>query len=94
MICVLIERLVEDTLLEHYEENAKNILQQAVQIPGFISGEALRDVDNHHKRVIWTKWRSAADWQAWQNSKQRMAMMEKIQTLLIGDEKVTILEHS
>jgi heme-degrading monooxygenase HmoA len=94
MICVLIERLVEETLLEHYEKNAKNILQHAVQIPGFISGEALRDVDNHHKRVIWTKWRSAADWQAWQNSEQRKEMIINIQALLVGDEKITLLEHS
>ena len=94
MICVLIERLVEDTLLDHYESNARSILQQAVQIPGFIAGESLRDVDNPHKRIIWTKWRSAADWQAWQNSLQRKAMMDNIKTLLVGDEKVTILENS
>ena len=94
MIVVLIERQVEDTLLEHYETNAKNILQQAVHIPGYISGESLRDVDHPHKRIIWTKWRSAADWQAWQTSKQRMNMMDNIKTLLVGDEKVTILEHS
>ena len=94
MICVLIERIVEDTLLEHYEENAKSILQEAVQIPGFMSGESLRDLDNPHKRIIWTKWRSAADWQAWQKSNKRQALMEKIQPLLVGDEKIRLLEHS
>lgn len=94
MICVMIERHIAETLEEHYEQNAKNVIQAAIHVPGFISGESLKDTYDPNHRIIWSTWRNIQDWQAWEHSPQRKEMMDVINTMLVGDEKVTILEHT
>ena len=46
MIKVLIERVIAEGLEQPYEEAARKVIQQAVQSPGFISGESFRDLEH------------------------------------------------
>ncbi len=94
MICVLIERHIATTLEAAYEVQAKNILQAAVHAPGFISGEALKDINDANHRYIWSKWRTIQEWQAWENSTLRKDMMMEMNSLLDKEESIRILVHS
>ncbi|ABC29104.1 conserved hypothetical protein [Hahella chejuensis KCTC 2396] len=94
MIRVLIERHIAKTLETNYEYTAKKILQAAVQAPGFLSGESLRNANEPNYRVIWSTWRSVQDWQSWQSSEQRRGLMAELIPMMDREEKVTILEHS
>ncbi|GGO75808.1 hypothetical protein GCM10011348_01480 [Marinobacterium nitratireducens] len=93
MIRVLIERHVADGLIEHYEKAARETLVKAMQAHGFISGEALHDVDDPEHRVILATYRTLADWQRWAQSSQRLDMMATINPMLKTAEKITLLEH-
>ena len=94
MISVLIERHIAESLVEHYETNARNIILQAVQTPGFVSGESFQEVGNPNKRIIWSKWHSILNWKAWHNSELRHEMMTTINPTLEEEEKITILENA
>ncbi|NVK41331.1 MAG: antibiotic biosynthesis monooxygenase [Oceanospirillaceae bacterium] len=93
MIRVLIERHVADGLIEHYEKAARETLTLAMQAHGFISGEALYDIDNPEHRVILATYRSLGDWQRWAQSSERRGMMATISPMLKTEEKITLLEH-
>jgi len=93
MIRVLIERHIADGLTEHYENAARNTLQQAMQAHGFISGEALHDINNPCHRVVLATYRTIQDWQRWARSEERKEMMEAINPMLESEEKITILSH-
>lgn len=93
MIKVIIERHIADDLGDHYEKAARTTLQKAMQAHGFISGEALRNIDDHNHRIVIATYRSLNDWERWLFSEERKEMMEQIRPMLSRDEKFTILEH-
>jgi len=92
MIRVIIDRLIAETLEEHYENTAKETLQVAIKAPGFISGESLRDLHNPRHRIVLCKWRSELDWQNWAVSIERKQMMDKLGVMLEKSETITILD--
>ena len=92
MIRVIIERTIAETMESTYEDTAKETLQQAIRAEGFISGESLRDVDNPRHRIVLCKWRSQTDWDHWFHSNERKEMMNKLNLMLEGGERITILD--
>jgi len=92
MIRVIIDRFIAESLEANYEVTAKETLREAIQAPGFISGESLKDVLNERHRVVLCNWRSIQDWQIWLNSPERKRMMEQLNLMLETPEKVTVLE--
>lgn len=94
MLRVLIERHIAESLESHYQDVARRILQRAVAAPGFLSGEVLTDVNDPNHRLIWSTWRSAADWQRWLLSEERKSMMLELRPLLDRDERYLLLENS
>lgn len=92
MIRVIIERSIAETLEANYEDTAKQTLQKAINAPGFISGESLKDHSNSRHRVILCNWRSIQDWQSWQQSHERKEMMDKLNLMLDKEEKITVLD--
>ncbi len=92
MIRVIIERFIAESLESNYEVTAKQTLQKAIQAPGFISGESLKDIQNKRHRVVLCNWRSLQDWQVWLSSPERKGMMDELNLMLEKTEKVTVLE--
>jgi len=78
MIRVIIERQIAQEMERTYEEHARQALKNAIEIPGFVSGESLKDERDPNHRVILSSWRSAADWYRWQGSPERREMMARI----------------
>lgn len=93
MIRVLIERHVADELELHYDRVARETLQKAMHVTGFISGEALHNVDSPNHRLILATYRSENDWLQWYHSEERREMMEQIALMLEGEEKITVFAH-
>lgn len=92
MIRVFIERLIAESMESTYDDVEKQTLQTAITAPGFISGESLKDVKNPLHRVVLCKFRSEVDWNNWYQSDARKDMMAKINLIIEGDEKITLLD--
>ncbi|WP_207063903.1 antibiotic biosynthesis monooxygenase [Motiliproteus sp. SC1-56] len=93
MIKVMIQRRVPKELIDPYQQAASKIMLKAMQSPGFISGESLRNADDEEDRVVFANYRSEGDWSRWYHSAERRAMIEALRPMLEGDEKITVLEH-
>jgi len=92
MIRVIIERQIAPTLEEAYEIIAKKTLQKAIQAPGFISGESLKEVNHPNRRIILSTWKSTTDWHRWYSSNERKNMIAEFSPILESEEKYLILE--
>jgi len=55
---------------------------KATTQPGYISGETLRNVNAPEDYVVISTWQSVEDWKAWEASKGRAEMQNKIDSLL------------
>jgi heme-degrading monooxygenase HmoA len=82
-----------DGLEDIYEEAVRSTLQSAIQAPGFLAGEPMKDANNPLRRLTLSKWRSIQDWQNWSHSEARREIMYRIDPMLSEPEKITILEH-
>ena len=94
MIRVLIERHVAKSLESAYEERSRRVLQQAVNAPGFISGESLVDSRDPNHRFALANWRSEAHWQRWLKSEERKNLMAELIPMMDREEVITILKHA
>jgi heme-degrading monooxygenase HmoA len=50
--------------------------------PGYISGETLRNVSDPEDFLVISTWQSVDDWRAWEESKPRKELQDKIDSLL------------
>ncbi|MGD2127428.1 MAG: antibiotic biosynthesis monooxygenase [Desulfobacteraceae bacterium] len=55
---------------------------KATTQPGYISGETLRNVDDPEDFVVISTWQSVDVWKAWEASKGRAEIQDKIDALL------------
>jgi len=55
---------------------------KATARPGYISGETLRNVDDPEDFLVISTWQSVEDWRAWEGSKARKELQDKIDALL------------
>ena len=49
---------------------------------GYISGETMRNVDDHEDFLVISTWNSVDDWKAWMSKREREGIQEKIDGLL------------
>ena len=94
MIRVIIERNIKNGCVEKYLELIRRARKQANAVEGFIAGELLQEKDNAHHAIIISSWENNQAWDAWAVSKERLAALEGMRTLLENDESVTILENN
>ncbi len=93
MIKVMIERQVGLDMIDHYQKASKAILRQALQAPGFISGESLKDANDENHRMIIVSYQDYSHWNHWYNSEARRESMNELRPMLEGEEKITIFQH-
>ncbi len=63
---------------------------KAMAQPGYISGETLINVNDPEDYLVISTWKSAKDWQAWAESKERSEIQERIEKLLAEKSSVQI----
>jgi len=94
MIYVLIERIIADDLEHYYDCTIKRTVSAVIKAPGCISGEALKDAENTRRRIVMSKWQSKQDWDNWFHSSERRHVIAEISPMLVGREKISMLELS
>jgi heme-degrading monooxygenase HmoA len=92
MIKVLIERVIAEGLEEPYEAAARKVIQQAIQSPGFISGESFRDLERPNHRIVMVTWQNRHSWERWEHSSARRESISEFAPMLMEEERITLLE--
>lgn len=92
MIRVLIERHIDESKEDELRQVLLDARQEALRIPGYISGESLHDASERSHHVVISTWRSRQDWDVWMESEGRMKIQNRLDPLLLEPEKITVLE--
>ena len=74
MIRVIIERKVASSMELAFYDATRKARASAIAMSGYIGGETLRDIANHHHYIIISTWKSYADWQGWLDSEARQEL--------------------
>jgi len=64
----------------------------AMQYKGFIGAENLCNAKDNSVVAMVTTWERLEDWSAWEKSKVREQLLQKVSTLLKEEPRVTIYE--
>jgi heme-degrading monooxygenase HmoA len=92
MIRVLIERWLLPGVEKDLVAALREMRRDALNAPGYISGETLRDADDPAHVVIVSTWRARADWDRWAGCEARQRVRREIAPMLARPERVAVLE--
>ena len=92
MIKVLIEREIAEGMSHYYDSTVRRVIRSVNAAPGCIGGESLKETHNRHRRIIWSKWDTVEDWEHWYASEERRRVLSEIRPLLVGSERIIVLE--
>ena len=79
---IMITRKVPEGKKEKFLALINKLRTEAIKQPGYITGEALRNAENHEECLVISTWNSAKEWDAWKSSKDRMAIQAEIDEFL------------
>ena len=93
MIKVLIKREVPTDKGKQILPLFKKMRSLAMEQPGYISGETLRNYNDPEEYLVISVWSSADDWQNWLESRERQQVQEEIDALLGGRTEYSVYHH-
>ena len=93
MIRVIIEREVVQGLERFYEQAITGLLDELAQLPGYLAGESLVDLQRPNRYIVVTRWVNESSWEQWLHSSKRQQMLAEIRPFLLTDEKFTLLRQ-
>lgn len=79
---VIIKRIVPQNKAEVLKPLLQKLRSQAMQQPGYISGETYKRIDRPGESLVVSTWKSMEDWRSWVMSDERRGTQEKIDHLL------------
>lgn len=79
---VIIKRIVPQNKAEVLKPLLQKLRSQAMQQPGYISGETYKRIDRPGESLVVSTWQSMGDWRSWVMSDGRRGTQEKIDHLL------------
>jgi heme oxygenase (mycobilin-producing) len=65
----------------------------AIDQPGYISGETLRNLNNPEEFLVISSWQSSADWVQWLESPDRQRIQTQIDQLLGGQTRYELYHY-
>ena len=93
MIRVIIEREIAHGLEQFYEQAIAGLLDELAQLPGYLSGESLVDMQRSNRYIVVTRWADENSWDQWLHSSKRQQMVAEIRPFLLNEEKFTLLRQ-
>ncbi|PLX40096.1 MAG: antibiotic biosynthesis monooxygenase [Deltaproteobacteria bacterium] len=92
MIRVIIERKVASAMELAFHQATKRARIGAIAMDGYLGGETLRDVENHHHYIIISTWKSLGHWHQWLDSEERQQLDMELLPCLEEPESFTVTE--
>jgi len=90
---ILIYRKVRPGKEKELSEAVRNLRSKAIHAEGYISGEALRSIEDPSVHLVMSTWKSIEDWNNWLNTPERKAFQQKIDAILEEPTKITPYEY-
>lgn len=91
---IIIDRKVKKGKEAEFAKLLRDLRTKAVPSKGYISGETLRALDDHHNYIVITTWQSLDDWKAWEKNPERKKIQNKVEKLLAKPSKTKIYVYA
>lgn len=82
MVKVLLERTIRGKHVKEVVLLMRQLRVQAMQQPGYISGETLHALDDPNNYLVISAWESLEHWEDWFNHPDRQRLQQEIDTYL------------
>jgi len=92
MIRVIIERHLKEAKREDLIPLLMKLRTEAMQHPGYVTGETLVSTEDASVITVLSTWRSLDDWKAWEKSESRVKLYWQIEPLLQEKARVSIYQ--
>ena len=89
----LIKRKVPEDKAKKMIPLFRKMRSLAMEQPGYISGETLRNLNQPDEYLVISVWNSSQDWQKWLDSKERQEIQDQIDSLLGGRTEYALYHH-
>ncbi len=90
---VFIKRIVAQDKGKQMIPLFREMRSLAMNQPGYISGETLRNLEKPTEFLVISTWQSSKAWEDWLNSKGRQELQGRIDELLGGNTEYTIYHY-
>lgn len=93
MVKVLMERTIKGKNVGEIVRLLRQLRVQAMQQPGYISGETLHAVDDPNNYLVISTWESLAHWQDWFKNPERQKLSAEIDAYLESPTKTSLFTN-
>ena len=93
MIRVMIGRHCQPGKEEELRHLLVELRTEALRQHGYLSGETLREVNDPSNFIVMSTWTTLEYWKAWQTARQRLAIEEMVDPLLIAPREVRVFRE-
>jgi heme-degrading monooxygenase HmoA len=93
MVKVLLERSIRGKNVGEIVRLLRKLRVQAMQQPGYISGETLHAVDDPNFYLVISTWESLESWQKWLANPERQKLSAEIDQSLESPSKVRVFTN-
>jgi heme-degrading monooxygenase HmoA len=90
---ILIKRNVAADKAAQLKELVMQLRSFSMKQPGYVSGESLKNVDRQNEYLVISTWDSLSAWKAWESSKERANIQDKIDSLLGQKTEYEVYEY-
>jgi heme-degrading monooxygenase HmoA len=91
---IIIDRKVKKGKEAEFAKLLRELRTKVVPSKGYISGETLRSLDDHHNFIVITTWQNVDDWKAWEKNPERKKVQAKIEKLMAKPTKTKIYVYA
>ncbi len=94
VVKIIIKRRVSKDIEPELRSLLVKIRNKAVEQPGYISGETLKNVEDPDETIVISTWQTLNDWKAWYSSEERAGIQNMIDTIIDEPTSYTIYQYS
>ena len=88
VVKVIIERRIQEGRSKEVYALLNKFRSDAMNQPGYISGETLMDYDDPHKILVIASWVSMENWLTWRENRERAANEQLLEKWLAEPTKI------
>ena len=93
IVKVIITRTIDETKIKDLAPLIKRLRGLAIDQPGYISGETLKNVDKYGEYLTISIWHSLDEWKVFESKPERVELVNQLSALLKEDAEYKVYSY-
>lgn len=91
---IIIKRRVSKDIEPELRALLVKLRNKAIIQPGYMSGETLKNVEDHDETIVISTWQSLNHWQSWFNNPERIELQSMVDAIIDEPTQYSIYQYS